>query len=77
MITYCLQRYDFFLIPPKKMPCRNVLVTSVTATTVTTSGRCANFGTKIDSRILFLGFEYFIADYISDLSILTSIISRI
>ena len=48
MITYCLQRYDFFLIPPK-MPCRNVLVTSVTATTVTTSGRCENFGTKIDS----------------------------
>lgn len=37
MITYCLQKYDFFLIPPK-MPCRNVLVTSVTATTVTTSG---------------------------------------
>lgn len=76
MITYCLQRYDFFLIPPK-MPCRNVLVTSVTATTVTTSVRCANFGTKIDSRILFLGFEYFIADYFSDLSILTRFISRI
>lgn len=76
MITYCLQRYDFFLIPPK-MPCRNVLVTSVTATTVTTSGRYANFGTKIDSRILFLGFEYFSADYFSDLSILTRFISRI
>lgn len=71
MITYCLQRYDFFLIPPK-MPCRNVLVTSVTATTVTTSGRCANFGTKIDSRILFLGFEYFNAIYFSDLSIFTT-----
>lgn len=76
MITYCLQRYDFFLTPPK-MPCRNVLVTSVTATTVTTSGRCANFGTKIDSRILFLGFEYFNVDYFSDLSILTRFISRI
>lgn len=72
MITYCLQRYDFFLIPPK-MPCRNVFVTSVTATT---SG-CANCGTKIYSRILFLGFEYFIADYFSDLSILTRFISRI
>ena len=30
-----------------------------------------NFGTKIDSRILFLGFEYFTVDYFSDLSILT------
>ena len=28
-----------------------------------------NFGTKIDSCILFLGFEYFTADYFSDLSI--------
>ena len=47
MITYCLQRYDFFLIPPK-MPCRNVLVTSVT---VTTSGRCANAAPqKVDTE---------------------------
>ena len=76
MITYCLQRYDFFLIPPK-MPCRNVLVTSVTATTVTTSGRCANFGTKIDSRIIYLEFKNYNADYFSDLSILTSNIYRI
>ena len=30
-----------------------------------------------DSRILFLGFEYFNADYFSDLSILSPIISRI
>ena len=30
-----------------------------------------NFGTKIDSRILFLGFEYFSAIYFSDLSIFT------
>ena len=32
---------------------------------------------KIHSRILFLGFEYFNADYFSDLSILTRFISRI
>lgn len=32
-----------------------------------------NYGKKIYSRILFLGFEYFIADYFSDLSILTPI----
>ena len=36
-----------------------------------------NCGKKIHSRILFLGFEYFIADYFSDLSILTRFISRI
>ena len=36
-----------------------------------------NFGTKIDSRILFLGFEYFTADYFSDLSVLARFISRI
>ena len=29
------------------MPCRNVLVTSVTATTVTTSGRCAGIVTPV------------------------------
>ena len=34
-------------------------------------------GTKIDSCILFLGFEYFTADYFSDLSILPRFISRI
>ena len=34
-------------------------------------------GTKIDSCILFLGFEYFTADYFSDLSILMRFISRI
>lgn len=36
-----------------------------------------NCGKKIHSRILFLGFEYFNADYFSDLSILTRFISRI
>ena len=36
-----------------------------------------NCGKKIHSRILFLGFEYFIANYFSDLSILTRFISRI
>ena len=35
-----------------------------------------NCGKKIHSRILFLGFEYFNADYFSDLSILTRFISR-
>ena len=34
-------------------------------------------GTKIDSCILFLGFEYFTADYFSDLSILMRFISQI
>ena len=33
------------------------------------SNLAKNFGTKIGSRILFLGFEYFTADYFSDLSI--------
>ena len=57
MITYCLQRYDFFLIPPKN-----------------TQQKCVR---NFCNRILFLGFEYFIADYFSDLSILTRFISRI
>ena len=35
------------------------------------SNLAKNFGTKIDSRILFLGFEYFSAIYFSDLSIFT------
>lgn len=35
------------------------------------SNLAKNFVTKIDSRILFLGFEYFNAIYFSDLSIFT------
>lgn len=47
MITYCLQRYDFFLIPPK-----NALQKCV-----------SNFYNRNHCNhlwdILFLGFEYF------------------
>ena len=41
------------------------------------SNLAKNFGTKIGSRILFLGFEYFNAIYFSDLSIFPRFISQI
>ena len=40
------------------------------------SNLAKNFGTKIGSRILFLGFEYFTADYFSDLSIFPRFITH-
>lgn len=58
MITYCLQRYDFFLIPPK-----NALQKCV-------SNFCNRNHCNHLWDILFLGFEYFNVDYFSDLSIL-------
>ena len=65
MITYCLQRYYFFLIPQK-----NALQKCV-----------SNFFNRNHCNhlwdILFLGFEYFNVDYFSVLSILTRFISRI
>ena len=57
MITYCLQRYDFFLIPPK-----NALQKCV-------SNFCNRNHCNHLWDILFLGFEYFNAIYFSDLSI--------
>lgn len=60
MITYCLQRYDFFLIPPK-----NALQKCV-------SNFCNRNHCNHLWDILFLGFEYFNVDYFSDLSILTT-----
>jgi hypothetical protein len=65
MITYCLQRYYFFLIPPK-----NALQKCV-------SNFCNRNHCNHLWDILFLGFEYFNVDYFSDFSILTRFISRI
>lgn len=75
MITYCLQRYYFFLIPPK-----NALQKCVS--NFCNRNHCNHLREVCklwdkDSRILFLGFEYFNVDYFSDLSILTRFISRI
>ena len=76
MITYCLQRYDFFLIPPKNA-LQKCVSNFCNRNHYNHLWEVQNFVLKIDSCILFLGFEYFNADYFSDLSILTRFISRI